>query len=196
LWDQQYLVALDQDTGVRLWQQSISPVDGVPVFYLVYSGETLILVSSSSVNSRYYLYAYDAGSGSAKAGWTTNPVNHSWTSDNHGGHIQHPVVVGNRLYLEPRGYNIDTGADLGITMGGRSGCSTRAGTTGALVYRGSGRRLAMWDINSGSASYWNPLRPSCWLSTIPAGGMVLSPEGGGGCSCNEWFQTSIGFVHE
>jgi SAM-dependent methyltransferase len=196
LWDQQYLVALDQDTGVRLWQQSISPVDGVPVFYLVYARQTLILVSSSSANSTYYLYAYDAGSGNAKAAWAANPVGHSWTSDNHGGHIQHPVVVGNRLYLEPRGYNIDTGADLGITMGSRSGCSTRAGTTGALIYRGSGRRLAMWDINSGSASYWSTLRPSCWLSTIPAGGMVLSPEGGGGCSCNEWFQTSIGFVHK
>lgn len=194
LWDQQYLVALDQDTGVRLWQQSINPVDGVPVFYLVYANETLILVSSSSANSRYYLYAYEAASGNAKAGWSTNPVSHSWTADHHGGHIQHPVVIGNRLYLEPRGYNIDTGADLGITMGSRSGCTTRAGTTGALIYRGSGRRMAMWDINSGSSSYWNPLRPSCWLSMIPAGGMILLPEGGGGCSCNEWFQTSIGFV--
>ncbi len=194
LWDQQYLIALNADNGTRLWQRSIDPADGVPVFYLLYTKETLILVSSNSSTSRYYLYAYDADKGSPKAGWSSNPVSHGWTTDNHGGHIQHPVAVGNNLYLEPRGYNLGTGADLGITIGGRSGCATRAGTAGALIYRGSGGNIAMWDINSRAVSTWNKLRPSCWLSTIPGGGMVLSPEGGGGCSCNEWFQTSIGFV--
>ncbi len=194
LWDVQYLVALNADTGAILWQQPISPVEGVPVFYLVYANNTLILVSSNSSTSKYYLYAYDADTGKAKAGWSSNPVSHTWTTDNHGGHIQHPVVIGNKLYLEPKGYNIDTGADLGVTIGGRSGCATRAGTTGALVYRGSGRQVAMWDISSGAVTAWDKVRPSCWLSTIPAGGMVLSPEGGGGCSCNEWFQTSMGFV--
>jgi len=193
LWDQQYLVALNAEDGARLWHRSINPVDGIPVFYLLYANETLILTSSNSATSKYYLYGYEAHSGSPKAGWSSNPVSHGWTTDNHGGHIQHPAVVGNSVYLEPRGYNISTGADLGITIGGRSGCSTRAGTTGALVYRGSGRRLAMWDVSSHAVSTWDRLRPSCWLSTIPAGGMVLSPEGGGGCSCNEWFQTSVGF---
>ena len=194
LWNEQYLVGLDANTGAILWQQPISPVEGIPVFYLVYADETLILVSSNSATSKYYLYAYDADTGGATAGWSSNPVSHSWTTDNHGGHIQHPVVVENRLFLEPRGYDIRTGADLGITIGGRSGCATRAGTTGALIYRGSGRQIAMWDIYSGTVSAWAKLRPSCWLSTIPGGGMVLSPEGGGGCSCNEWFQTSMGFV--
>jgi len=194
LWDQQYLVALNAATGATLWHKPVNPVEGVPVFYLVYANNTLILVSSNSSTSKYYLYAYDADTGDAKAGWSSNPVSHNWTTDNHGGHIQHPVAIGNKLYLEPKGYNIDTGADLGITIGGRSGCATRAGTTGALVYRGSGGRIAVWDLSSGAVTAWDKLRPSCWLSTVPAGGMVLSPEGGGGCSCNEWFQTSVGFV--
>lgn len=194
LWDQQYLIALDADDGTRLWQQPISPAAGVPVFYLLYSDETLVLTSSNSSSSKYYLYAFEARDGSPKAGWSKNPVSHSWTTDNHGGHVQHPVVVGRNIYLEPRGYDLRTGNDLGLTIGGREGCSTRAGTTGALVYRGSGRQIAMWDVKSRAVSTWNKLRPSCWLSTIPAGGMVLSPEGGGGCSCNGWFQTSVGFI--
>ena len=194
LWDQQYLVALDADDGARLWQRPVNPVAGIPVFYLLYANETLILTSSNSATSRYYLYAYDAGTGSPKAGWASNPVGHKWTTDNHGGHIQHPAVVGNNIYLEPRGYNISSGADLGISIGARSGCSTRAGAAGALIYRGSGGRIAMWDVNSRAVSTWNGIRPSCWLSTIPGGAMVLLPEGGGGCSCNEWFQTSVGFV--
>ena len=201
LWNQQYLVGLNADSGAILWQQSISPVRGVPVFYLVYANETLILVSSNTDTSKYYLYAYDANTGAPKAGWSSNPVSHSWSTDNegrpidnHGAHMQHPVVVGNKLYLEPRGYDINTGADLGITIGGREGCATRAGTAGALVYRGAGRNIAMWDINSGAVTVWSGIRPSCWLSTIPGGGMVLSPEGGGGCSCNGWLNTSIGFI--
>jgi len=194
LWDQQYLVALNADDGTRFWEQPISPADGVPVFYLLYANETLVLVSSNSASSKYYLYAYEAHDGNPKERWSSNPVSHNWPDDNHGAHIQHPVVVGNNIYLEPKGYNLSTGADLGLTIGGRSGCSTRAGTAGALIYRGSGRRLAMWDVKSRAVSTWSKLRPSCWLSTIPAGGMVLSPEGGGGCSCNEWFQTSVGFI--
>ena len=40
---------------------------------------------------------------------------------------------------------------------------------------------------------WRNLRPSCWLSTIVGEGMILSPEGGGGCSCGNWLETSMAF---
>jgi hypothetical protein len=52
----------------------------------------------------------------------------------------------------------------------------------------------MWDIAAAKLSGWDNLRPSCWLSTVPAGGMVLSPEGGGGCSCGMWMEISCGFL--
>ena len=48
--------------------------------------------------------------------------------------------------------------------------------------------------NPAKATSWKRLRPDCWLSTIPAAGMVLSPEGGGGCSCGGWSETSVGFM--
>jgi hypothetical protein len=31
------------------------------------------------------------------------------------------------------------------------------------------------------------------ISTIPACGLILSPEAGGGCSCGVWLETSIAF---
>jgi hypothetical protein len=119
---------------------------------------------------------------------------HSWTSDNHSGHMQHPVIAGNAIYLEPNGYDLNTGNLVTTQMGRHAGCATYASTTGAFIYRGSGRNIAMWDINSNKVTTWSGIRPSCWLSTIPAGCMVLSPEGGGGCSCNGWLNTSIGFI--
>ena len=50
------------------------------------------------------------------------------------------------------------------------------------------------DSLQAQLSSWPRLRSSCWLSTIPAAGMLLSPEGGGGCSCGIWMETSIGFM--
>ena len=46
----------------------------------------------------------------------------------------------------------------------------------------------MWDLRTGAVSSWTKLRPSCWLS------MILAPEGGGGCSCGNWLETSVGFL--
>ena len=54
--------------------------------------------------------------------------------------------------------------------------------------------IAMWNTLSGSLTSWDRMRPGCWLSTIPASGMLLSPEGGGGCSCGSWMEMSVGFM--
>jgi len=188
LWRDQYIVALNKYSGEKLWEKAIDTADGIVVFYMQYYDDKLFITSSET---RYYLYAYDAANG--RLLWSKD---HPWIKDNHGGHMQHPVIAGNAIYLEPNGYDINTGEILSANMGRHSGCATYAGTNGALVYRGSGGNIAMWEIDSGTVSTWSGIRPSCWLSTIPGCGMVLSPEGGGGCSCNGWLNTSIGFVSD
>ena len=110
--------------------------------------------------------------------------------------MQHPVIAGNLLYLEPNGYNLITGKIITTQIGRHAGCATYAGSSGALIYRGEGGNIGMWDTNSKKVTTWSGIRPGCWLSTIPAGGMVLLPEGSGGCSCNGWLNTSVGFVRD
>lgn len=188
LWRDQYIVALNKYNGEKLWEKAIDTADGIVVFYMLYSDEKLFIASSQT---RYFLYAYNAKNGQLL--WSKD---HTWINDHHGGHMQHPVVAGNAIYLEPNGYDINTGEILSANMGRHAGCATYAGTSGAFVYRGAGGNIAMWEIDSGTVSTWEGIRPSCWLSTIPGGGMVLSPEGGGGCSCNGWLNTSIGFVSD
>ena len=187
LWLDQYLVALDADTGEKAWEQPIDTADGTVVFYLVYAGETLAIMSST--DGKYHLNTYEAGSG--KARWQAA---HDWTRTHHSGHMQHPAVIGNVVYQEPRGYDLRTGKLLTDKLGRHAGCATYAGTKGALIYRGDGGRIGMWDAKSETVSIWSKVRPSCWLSVIPAGGMVLAPEGGGGCSCGNWMETSLGFL--
>ncbi|MFP6616294.1 MAG: PQQ-binding-like beta-propeller repeat protein [Candidatus Hydrogenedentota bacterium] len=187
LWLDQYLVALDAKTGKTLWEESIDTEDGVVVFFLTHTNDTLLLTSSLSGN--YHLYAFNSKDGSRN--WHSS---HKWVSDNHGSHMIHPAVVADVVFLEPLGYSVTTGEVLRDDLGRREGCATVAATSDALIYRGANRRVAMWDIASGEVTSWMNLRPSCWLSVVPSGGMILAPEGGGGCSCGNWVETSLGFL--
>jgi hypothetical protein len=128
-----------------------------------------------------------------KAWETTSP----WMADHHGVHITHPVVTEDRLYFAPEIHDLATGEPLGQSYGPRRGCSTIVATKNALMFRilGDGNSpLGLWNKDTGSVSRFMSLRPSCWLNTLPAQGMLLIPEGGAGCSCGCWIDTSVGFL--
>jgi len=186
LWSDQHLVCLNVQTGEPLWEAPIDTADGIVVFYLACTDNAIVIVSSAA--GKYHLYKFDPENG--KQLWHAE---HNWPSDNHGGHMQHPVVLADRIFLEPCGYDLGTGRLLTSAMSRREGCATYCGTKYALVHRGQSRCVAMWDFNTGRITSWRNLRPSCWLSTIVGEGMVLSPEGGGGCSCGNWIETSVAF---
>ena len=109
----------------------------------------------------------------------------------HGKAISRPAIVGGRVYVRPKVLDLASGEILGIEMP-KGKCGTYAATTNALVFRTT--EITLWNKLSGSASSWDRMRPDCWLSTIPAAGMLLSPEGGGGCSCGSWMEMSVGFM--
>ncbi len=186
LWLDQYLVFLDLETGEVVWEHPIDTEDGLITFYLQATPEAILLTAS---NTAYHFYAFSPSTGLPM--WSQST---SWPDDNHSGHIQHPVIVDGAVYLQPNGFDLLTGKLLTSEVGKRSGCHTYIGTKNALIYRGDGREVAMWDRESETVSTWPRLRPSCWLSLIPANGMLLVPEGGGGCSCGGWMETSIGFA--
>lgn len=187
LWLDQYLVALDNTTGEIVWEIPIDTADGIVVFFLSYADERLLLTASSE--GKYSLYGHNATTGELL--WEGR---HPWLNDNHGTHMQHVAISKGVAYLEPLGYNMETGEVTTDKMGRREGCSAVIATNNALIYRGESRRIAMWDTQSEQVTSWANLRPSCWLSVITADGLVLAPEGGGGCSCGGWIETSIGFT--
>jgi len=186
LWKDQFLVALDAYTGKKLWEQPIDTADGTVVFYMLATEHGLVI--QSSTNGKFHLYNHDLKTGKQK--WETAI---KWPDDHHSGHMQHPVAVNDRLFLEPSAFDLKTGKKVIDQIGRRSGCHTYVGTRDALIYRGAGRQIAMWGQETKKVSTWNRLRPSCWLSVVPAAGMLLVPEGGGGCSCGGWMETSLAF---
>lgn len=110
----------------------------------------------------------------------------------HGKAMMRPAFLGDRILLRPDVLSLADGRILPEKMPDGHGCGTYACTADAVFYRAS--TLTMWTPETKEKSTWSRLRPDCWLSSIPAGGMLLSPEGGGGCSCGSWLETSIGFI--
>ncbi len=186
MWDEMVLVALDLATGEKLWDVPLTTAPGSVVFYLAHCDGKLILMASDVADGKYHTYCFDAADGSAR--WDAH---FDWMSDNHGGHMSHVAVGAGKVFVRPRVLDLETGRLLGLRMPG-GGCGTYALTEHVAVFRSS--HVTLWDFDADAATNWHRLRPGCWLSTVPALGMVLSPEAGGGCSCGSWLETSIAFM--
>ena len=101
-----------------------------------------------------------------------------------------PAIVEEKVIVRPGVMDLLTGELLEVQLPG-GGCGTYAASKEALFFRSG--TVTVWDQTTGTTSNWERLRPDCWLSAIPAAGLLLSPEGGGGCSCGTWMETSIAF---
>ena len=191
LWSSLRLVALNQKNGARVWSRSIT-VNKSPypvVFFLTQAKNRLILSYSTT---RYYVDAYSTRDGSKV--WSKN---HAWNRDHHGGHMYHPVVIGDAVLVEPFGYRLSNGGIVHRGLPQRGGCSTMSASKDTVHY-------INWDYDKGSMYFWDldtnrrrlmvGSRSSCWLSLISGNGMILSPTASSGCRCRYPIQTSIGFT--
>jgi len=183
LWSDLHLVALNLKTGEPIFDKPLPEVTGDVGIWLSAGEGKLALVTSGS--NKFQVYVHDATTG--KETWQTS---FAWRANHHGGPISKPAIVKGSLMVRPRVFDLATGKLKEVTMPGGK-CGTYAASDNALFMRSG--EITMWDRESGDSTRWSRLRPDCWLSTIPAGGMLLSPEGGGGCSCGSWMETSIAF---
>ncbi len=184
-WADMKLTSLNLHTGKVQWERDLNVMPGVVVFFLAAGDGKLVLVSSAK--SKYMVYGF-----STKGGETLWKKEIPWWRDNHGAHMSRPAIVKGTVYVRPNVLDLKTGQLLPQKMPVRHGCGTYAATTHALIFRSG--EVTVWDRKTATATQWTRLRPDCWLSTIPAAGMLLSPEGGGGCSCGSWMETSLGFA--
>ena len=188
IWKDASVVCLDRKTGKARWKKPVAPQANDQVVAFGLADDDQFVLQSSSGN-QFHFASYSAGNGESL--WSRD-VN--WPENHHGAHMQHAVLMSGKLFVQPHildatnGNTIQTG-----TLGKRRGCATPIGTGEAILYRGGTGPLSLWSIEQGTRTEFTRLRPSCWLSTIPAQGMLFSPEAGGGCSCGGWMECSIGF---
>ncbi len=197
-----YLVALDADTGTKLWDKNIKTgpggdpvvVDAQVVINLLFakSGGDDLLVLECSKYGKYHLYTYEVTNSTCTFSWTKD---HDWI--NYAKlQMQRPVIVGDIVYLYPKAYYLSNG-NVNRSNVPAAICGIASGIGNTICGRSNrtpSGDLEMWDISSNTYSEWAPFRPGCWLNIISGGNMLLVPEAGGGCTCQMYFQTSVGFV--
>lgn len=184
-WQNLYIVSLNTKTGEKQWETAAKPLAGVSAFYGVMAADRYLIQSSN--DGDFALYAIGLSDG--KMLWRGK---YKWEANHHGKHLSRPAVVDDRIYLRPFTIALDSGKVLADQFPAGHQCGTYTASKNALFLRAGS--LAMWDGKSTAATRFNRVRPDCWISTIPAEGMLLSPEGGGGCSCGGWIETSMGFA--
>ncbi len=195
------LVAIDVQTGKVAWQQAhdFSAMQH-NVFGCSAQGRLVIIGTRNSSTDKktarvmYDVHVFDAASG--KPAWSTSQTQPTAIGGSHGEQDHHPVIVGNRLYVEPFAYDLRTGKPLpnwGWAAKKRSGCGTISASASSLFFRQSNPTL--FDlVNNKYDKVTAVTRPGCWINMIPAGGLLLIPEASSGCTCNFAVQTSLAFL--
>ena len=202
--NKQHLVALDMTNGRMLWERPVDFSKCENMLYLIHSKGTLV-ASGSDRHKEYHLHAFDVSSSALRFGtdkpevpklWYANPpVNPKDKDDrnqHHGGHLQHPLVVGGKLFSDNRAFDLRTGKRLPIKLPSRRGCGLMAASKHSMFYRHYFH--GVWDLEKDTKIQLEGIRSGCWLGIIPAQGLMLAPESSSGCSCTHSIQTSAAWA--
>ncbi len=147
-----------------------------------------------STRIHFAFRALDANDG--EEAWRCAYTSEASFADQHNYNVSHPVLLEETLWHAPAQQSLArvdlaTGRLVRFPKIRRAkGCATPTASARNLFYRSLG--TASFDTVSGEQFYVSRVsRPSCWLSILPAGGLVLMPEYSIGCNCAFPMQTSI-----
>jgi len=196
------LVALDLKTGKKLWQKTHDFSACKFMTYLVY-GKNTVVVTGTDASKNFHTFAFNAPSPRGNQDTGDDIINaiggrvlwsesHKEDKGHHSGHLQHPVVIGDTYYSDQRAFKLNSGELVRKDLPERRGCGVMSAGRNAIFFRHHFH--GMWDLESNKRTQFEGIRSGCWLSMIPAGGMLLAPETSAGCSCTHAIQTSIGYI--
>jgi len=189
-----YLVALDVASGQKVWERPLElPYEHI--IFLCHADNKLLLTGSHNVGRRvqYELSVFHAEDG--RPAWNNDGQNGDGVGGSHGEQWQHPVIIGQTIYLDPFAFDLHSGKQLDFELSrGGHGCGTLSGCASYMFGRGGNPRL--YDLSESRPSGKRltfASRPGCWINMLPVGGLVLLPESSSGCTCAYPLQTSFAF---
>jgi outer membrane protein assembly factor BamB len=189
------LLALDLASGRTLWEHE----DIVPTLNSLWLDRGVLLATqmpfSRSMQDRD---AVQAGGG--VTAYAANDGRPLWRIDEV--ETLTPVIIGDVFY-SPDAYDLHTGQPVAsLSQGNRQFsarmpmlCSTLAGCPSMVMARRSS--LGFVDLHRQGGTFQYPVtRSSCWINMIPAGGLVVIPEGGSSCQCAYNYKTSMALMSD
>jgi outer membrane protein assembly factor BamB len=192
-----FVVALDADNGKKMWEQSVTFETEADVLFGQYAAGRFVLARCRKAgrhNAYQDLRVYDAASG--KTVW--QKLVHGGVG-HHASHRRKMLIVGNILFQDPNAYDLNTGEQK-WTMFYRRDCSNMSASADYLFGRHQHHHLISIDdlergaVEAATEPLTSVTRPSCWISSISGGGLVLAPEASAGCVCYFPIHASMAFA--
>lgn len=203
-----WLVSLDMNSGATAWELPLPRWAGglnESAFFNSYAGGRLISAGThwgdaTANNAIYTIILRDAVNGTTVG--STNVItggDGGAMQTDHNGVLMRPFITKSKAYLRTytatsvNTYTLTNGA-AGIftfsTATGTKGCTPPSASADTIYYRGYS--IEGTSLTNGAAKDITTItRPSCWPSIIPAGGVLLMPEGSSGCDCGMAEQLSM-----
>jgi outer membrane protein assembly factor BamB len=193
------LVAIDRETGIEAWRKTVDFKHIQHHLYLSYAKGKIVTVGTfnrkdaAGNNVWYEVVTLDAKKGELI--WKAEQNQRQGTGGSHGEQDHHPTIVGDRVVVEPKAYNLADGrvVESWTLQRGGHGCGALSASKSAAFFRAANPTLS--DLATGQKKKVTTVsRPGCWINIIPASGMLLIPEASSGCTCNFAIQSSLGFA--
>jgi len=174
------LIAFDGRSGSVVWKTS----DDVFGTQLAVSSEhNVLLMYYQAVKHGFFKLPSEIGG--RMAGFDANTGKRRW--DRAAEYKTRPLVNGDVIYAEGGAWKLTTGEPVPWKFERSYGCGQIAGSRHLMLFRSA--TLGYLDLarDVGTENFGG-MRTSCWFNAIPAGGLVLVPDGSSKCACSYQMQ--------
>ena len=101
-----------------------------------------------------------------------------------------PVINGRTLYAQGGAWDLIDGSTKPFSLNRSYGCGQISSGKNVMLFRSA--TLGYIDLSrEENVENFGGMRPGCYINVIPAGGLVLAPDGSSKCNCSyqmrAWF---------
>lgn len=170
------LLALEASSGSVLWRNQ-EDVFGTQL--AVSSRHGVLLLHYQGVKHNFFKLPSEIGG--RLAAFDVKTGARLW--DNKADYKTRPIVNDDTIYAEGGAWRLKTGAPVPWDFQRSYGCGQISGSVHMLVFRSA--TIGYLDLrrDQGTENFGG-VKPGCWFNAIPAGGMVLVPDGSSQCACS------------
>ncbi|MHB9027957.1 MAG: outer membrane protein assembly factor BamB family protein [Candidatus Latescibacterota bacterium] len=185
-----FLVALDAKTGAVIWEKSGASVHGN---LLALNAALDMLVMTYYEAHAYLSLGLLAGVSERMTGFRVSDGEPLWSIPTgvKSSPKSRPVLIDDRVFIEPFSWSITTGEKLDIPFDRSYGCGMVAASRHIMLFRSGVLGYRDLDIPGSQTDSYGGIRPGCWINAIPAGGLVLMPDATEGCNCSYLMRATI-----
>ncbi len=170
------LVVMDASSGSILWKNE-EDIFGTQI--AVSSEHGILLLHYQAVTHKFFKLPSEVGG--RMAAFDVKTGKRLW--DVSADCKTRPIINDDMIYAEGGAWMLKTGETIPWHFERSHGCGQIAGSVHMLIFRSA--TLGYLDLSRDrGVENFGGMRPGCWFNGIPAGGMVLVPDGSSKCACS------------